>query len=129
MVKKIKEERPMSEKLTNWIGTPTSIALHTLFFLGMFMLPFLGAGLDKTLLILTTVVSLEAIYLALFIQMTVNRNTASLEAVEEDIDEIQEDQDEDEKRDKKEEKDLDNIELQLQKVLNELETLRKSRTP
>jgi peptidoglycan hydrolase CwlO-like protein len=43
------------------------------------------------LLVLTTALSLEAIYLAIFIQMTVNANTASLREVEEDIDEIQED--------------------------------------
>jgi chromosome segregation ATPase len=43
------------------------------------------------LLVLTTVVSLEAIYLAIFIQMTVNRHTESLREVEADVDEIQED--------------------------------------
>ena len=47
--------------------------------------------MDDVLLILTTAVSLEAIYLAIFIQMTVNRNTAALEAVEDDIEEIAED--------------------------------------
>jgi chromosome segregation ATPase len=41
--------------------------------------------------VLTTVVSLEAIYIANLIQFTVNRNTQSLKEVEEDIDEIQED--------------------------------------
>jgi predicted nucleic acid-binding Zn-ribbon protein len=56
-----------------------------------FVLVFLGVDFDKVLLVLTTLVSLEAIYLAIFIQMTVNRNTQSLEEVEEDIDEIQED--------------------------------------
>jgi low affinity Fe/Cu permease len=39
-------------------------------------------------------VSLEAIYLAIFIQMTVNQNTQSLREVEVDIDEIQENIDE-----------------------------------
>lgn len=43
------------------------------------------------LLVLTTLVSLEAIYLAIFIQITVNRHTQSLKEVEEDIEEIQED--------------------------------------
>jgi cell division protein FtsL len=47
--------------------------------------------IDKILLILTTAVSLEAIYLAIFIQMTVNRNTQSIEDIEEDIEDIQED--------------------------------------
>lgn len=48
-------------------------------------------ALDKVLLILTTAVSLEAIYLSIFIQMTVNRTTKSLAGVEKDIDNIQED--------------------------------------
>jgi uncharacterized protein YoxC len=50
--------------------------------------------MDKMLAILTNVVSLEAIYLAIFIQMSVNKNTKSLKEVEKDIDEIQEDVDE-----------------------------------
>jgi low affinity Fe/Cu permease len=80
-----------SDKITRWIGSPASIVVHTLFFIGAFAMPFFGASLDRVLLVLTTVVSLEAIYLALFIQMTVNRNTESLEDIEEDVEEMQED--------------------------------------
>lgn len=43
------------------------------------------------LLILTTVVSLEAIYLAIFIQMSVNKNSRDIEIIQEDVGEIQED--------------------------------------
>lgn len=46
---------------------------------------------DSALLILTTMVSLEAIYLAIFLQMSVNEAKESLRAVESDVDEIQED--------------------------------------
>lgn len=81
----------ISLKLTEWVGTPASIVAHTVFFIVTFLLYFLGVSFDKILLVLTTVVSLEAIYLSLFIQMTVNRNTESLEDVGEDIEEIQED--------------------------------------
>ncbi len=81
----------ISEKLTNWIGTPLSILIHTILFVGVFMMKFIGYGADEILLILTTAVSLEAIYLAIFIQMSVNRTTKSLKIVEKDIDEIQED--------------------------------------
>lgn len=77
--------------ITKWIGTPLSIIIHTIFFVVAFLFYFAGVPLDEILLILTTVLSLEAIYLALFIQLTVNENTKSLEAVEDDIDEIQED--------------------------------------
>lgn len=79
---------------TRWIGSLTSIVLHTVLFLIAFGLVFFGVRLETVLLVLTTAVSLEAIYLALFIQMTVNKNTTSLENVEEDIDEIERDIDE-----------------------------------
>lgn len=80
-----------SQNLTTWIGTPQSILAHTAIFMGVFALVLFGISFDKILLTLTTVLSLEAIYLAIFIQMTVNRTTKSLAGVEKDIDDIQED--------------------------------------
>ena len=77
-----------------WIGSGYSVIVHTVFFVGSFALGFMGVDWNTILLVLTTAVSLEAIYLAIFIQMTVNRNTESLAGVEYDIDEIQEDIDE-----------------------------------
>ncbi len=132
----------ISIKATEWIGTPISIVIHTLAFIGIFALWLFGVKIDQILLILTTAVSLEAIYLAIFIQMTVNRNTASLEAVEEDIDELQEDveditedvedlQEDDIEEDKKEvetEKTLKDIEAYLIKVQKDIELLRKGNT-
>ena len=78
-------------KVTEWIGTTQSIIVHTIVFAAALSMAFLGFNGDQVLLVLTTLVSLEAIYLSVFIQMTVNRNTKSLEEVEEDIEEIQED--------------------------------------
>ena len=83
----------ISEKITGWIGTPISIIFHTIFFVGIFVLKLFGIKTDQILLVLTTVVSLEAIYLSIFIQMSVNRTKESLASVEKDIDEIQEDVD------------------------------------
>ena len=77
--------------MTNWVGTPQSLVFHTLIFIGIFSLRFFGFNLEDILLILTTAVSLEAIYLAIFIQMTVNRNTQSIEGLQEDVEDIQED--------------------------------------
>ena len=94
MAKKEKVNQKSTEvalSITQWIGTPLSILVHTILFIVSFLFYFFGVPLDSILLIVTTVVSLEAIYLALFIQLTVNENTKSLEEVEEDIDEIQED--------------------------------------
>lgn len=79
---------------TDWVGSTSSLIVHTILFAVCFVSVLFGISFEKMLLVLTTVVSLEAIYLAIFIQMTVNRNTASLEEVEEDIDEIQKDIDE-----------------------------------
>lgn len=80
--------------MTRWIGSSQSILLHTIFFVGMFGLRLFDVSSSDVLLILTTVVSLEAIYLSIFIQMTVNQHAAELEEVSEDIEEIQKDVDE-----------------------------------
>lgn len=81
----------ISFKVIRWVGTPYSVLLHTLLFITVPALTFLGYELRSVLLIFTTWLSIEAIYLAIFIQMSVNRNTQSLEEVEEDIEDIQED--------------------------------------
>lgn len=78
-------------KITEWVGTPASILIHTGLFAVAFLFYFFGVSFNTILLVLTTIVSLEAIYLSLFIQLTVNKNTQSLEEVEEDIEEIAED--------------------------------------
>jgi uncharacterized protein YoxC len=81
----------MADKSIKWIGSTWSLAIHTLVFILVFGAALLGFGWDKILLVLTTAVSLEAIYLAIFIQMSVNRTTQSLHEVRANIGEIQED--------------------------------------
>src|SRR3989338_7031585 len=82
----------IAQSLTRWIGSPQSILVHTLVFIASFGAVWFGVlNFDRMLLLLTTVVSLEAIYLAIFIQMSVNRASDSITVVEKDIDEIQED--------------------------------------
>lgn len=80
----------VAEKMIAWIGSINSLIVHTLLFISAFCLWFAGFDFEKILLVLTTIVSLEAIYLAIFIQMTVNKHARSLAAVEKDVDEIQE---------------------------------------
>ena len=77
--------------ITQGIGSVTSVIIHTVLFLGAFVMIFLGFNFDRVLLVLTTIVSLEAIYLSIFIQLSVNYQARALESVEKDIDEIQED--------------------------------------
>ena len=81
----------ISDKLTVLIGTPASILIHTILFIGIFSLKLFGASTDEILLLLTTAVSLEAIYLAIFIQMSINSTAHHIADVKEDIGEIQED--------------------------------------
>ncbi len=89
--RKIKLER-VADKATRWIGSTSSIIFHTIFFITSFILPVTGVvTFEEMLLILTTVVSLEAIYLAIFIQMSVNKNSQDIEIIQEGVGEIQED--------------------------------------
>ena len=77
--------------MTRWIGSTQSIVVHTILFIAIFGLRIFDFSSSDILLILTTLVSLEAIYLSIFIQMTVNVHQKELEEVSEDIEEIQED--------------------------------------
>ncbi len=159
----------LSMRITRMIGTPASVLIHSLLFIAIFSLYFAGVTIDHILLVLTTAVSLEAIYLSIFIQMSINRTTESIEEVHEDVgeiakevDEIQEDvediggdvdeisKDIDELQEDVEDigedvddlsKDIEEIqeedneekskllissmELQLQKIMQELQTLKK----
>jgi low affinity Fe/Cu permease len=146
MVKRKKSKQKALElwsvKVTDWVGTPYSLVVHTLFFIFIFALRFIGVSVDQILLILTTAVSLEAIYLAILIQMTVNRNTASLQSVEDDIEDIQEDvedleenveeisedlediQEDDEKDEQTQEMILKSLEMQIGKMQKDLVRLK-----
>ena len=76
----------------DWIGSVSSLVIHSILFVLYFILGFFQIfDWDRVLLVLTTLVSLEAIYMAIFIQMGVNRTNQGLQDVEEDIEEIQED--------------------------------------
>lgn len=108
----------VAERFTSWLGSPISIVVHTFLFIAAFALVWFGVAFDSILLILTTAVSLEAIYLALFIQMSVNKNTQSLADVEEDIEEIAEDVE-------GIEKDIDEIEKDIDEMQEDVEEIEK----
>ena len=118
MNKKFEE---FSKKLTHWIGSQQSILIHTIFFIGIFSLRFFGATASDILLVLTTIVSLEAIYLSIFIQMTVNKHSEELEEVSEDIDEIQKDVDEIQEDVGEIQKDVDEIQEDVEDIEEEEE--------
>ena len=78
-------------KIIHWIGSVSSLITHTLFFIIGFLLYFSNLFDKNTvLLIITLIVSLEAIYLSIFIQMSVNSQSKKLQDVAEDLEEIQE---------------------------------------
>jgi uncharacterized membrane protein len=88
--RKIKLEKT-ADKATRWIGSTSSLLVHTIIFIISFVLPLVGLiTFERMLLVLTTLVSLEAIYLAIFIQMSVNKNSQDIEIIQEDVGEIQE---------------------------------------
>ncbi len=130
----------ITDQITQSVGSIPSLCLHTLVFLAAFILGIAKiAAWDSVLLILTTVVSLEAIYLAIFIQMSVNQNTASLrevkvdvdeiqkdiDAIEKDVDEIQEDEAEEEQRDAKHHQALESISQRLHQLVSDIDSLKK----
>ncbi len=78
-------------KISSWIGSIQSLLMHTFLFAFSFTLVLFGVAFERVLLTLTTVLSLEAIYLSIFIQMSVNRNQRSLEITQQDVEEIQKD--------------------------------------
>lgn len=125
MGRRQKRIQAFSERLTEWVGTPTSVIVHTIFFAGMFFLVLFGWSLQDMLLVLTTLLSIEAIYLALFIQMSINKTTESLEDVEKDIDIIQRDEKKDDIYDIEVAKTLKTIQSRLQKLQKDLDHLKE----
>lgn len=82
--------------MISWVGTIKSLIIHSVFFVIMLCLPLFGVDSSYSLLFLTTVVSLEAIYLNIFIQMGVNRHADEqkqtrivLSSVQETIEDVQ----------------------------------------
>lgn len=86
-----KKPNDFPNKVTQWVGSTASLIVHSVFFLGIFVLRLFGFSASDVLLILTTLVSLEAIYLSIFIQISINKHSEELEEVSEDIEEIQKD--------------------------------------
>jgi septal ring factor EnvC (AmiA/AmiB activator) len=109
---------------TRWVGSVQSLVIHTILFITCFAVVWVGfVGVDKMLLVVTTIVSLEAIYLAIFIQMTVNRQTEVITEVEHDIDEMQEDVGEIQEDIDEIQKDVDEIQEDVDEIQEGVEEL------
>ena len=89
--RKLSSVERLAYNIPRWIGTPKSLVIHTFIFIGILALSLFGFDFRTVNILLTTWLSIEAIYLAIFIQMTVNRNTESIEDLQEDVEELSED--------------------------------------
>lgn len=78
-------------KIIHSIGSIESLIVHTIAFILSFLLCLFGVNFDRVLLVLTTAVSLEAIYLSLLIQISVNMQSKQVLELQKDVQEIQED--------------------------------------
>lgn len=106
-------------KATHFIGSTESLLIHTILFIASFVLYFFGVPFEEILLVVTTIVSLEAIYLSIFIQMTVNRQARKLHAVARDVDEIQEDVEDIQEDIDEIQKDVDEIQEDVEDIQEE----------
>ncbi len=121
LTEKNEERLSVLEKIANgiiwWVGSIQSLIFHTIFFIVSFALPVFNiVEFEHMLLVLTTVVSLEAIYLAIFIQMSVNKSSEHIEDLKEDVNEIQEDIDEIQE-------DIDEIQEDIEEIQEDVEEI------
>ena len=126
---------PVTKKLngaakaaTDWIGSVSSLMVHTALFVASFSLVFFGFAFEQILLVVTTVVSLEAIYLAIFIQMAINQQAQSLEEVEKDVDEIQDKVEEIHEDVEGIQEDVEDIQEDVQEIQEDVDEIEKDDT-
>lgn len=114
-----------ANNMTRWIGSTKSLVAHSVMF-GLFVvLIIIGVKADTVMLILTTIVSLEAIYLSIFIQMSVNRQAHKLEEVSEDIEDIQEDMEEIQKDVEEISEDIEGIEKDVDEIQKDVDEIQE----
>ncbi len=114
------------DKVISAVGSVSSLLIHTCLFASAFLLALFGVvEWSIMLLILTTVVSLEAIYLAIFIQMSVTRQAKDLESVSEDVEDIQEDIEEISHDVDEIQKDVDEIQEDVDEIQEDVEEIQE----
>ncbi|MBM3272607.1 DUF1003 domain-containing protein [Candidatus Kaiserbacteria bacterium] len=124
MTKQLTDIQKTALSVTRWVGSPVSVAIHTILFAGSFALAFTGlVPFDRVLLILTTIVSLEAIYLSIFIQMTINITTETIQEVQEDVEEISEDMEEIQKDVEEMSEDVEEIQKDVDEIQKDVEEM------
>ncbi len=115
--------------ITRGVGSVWSLIIHTLIFIASFTLVFFGIRLELVLLVLTTILSLEAIYLSIFIQLSVNHQARQLASVEKDIDEIQEDVEEIAEDVEEIAEDVEDIQEDIDEIQEDVEDIQEEHGP
>jgi methyl-accepting chemotaxis protein len=113
----------LSLRATRSIGSIESLFVHTVVFIMAFGSVLFGVSFDRVLLVVTTLLSLEAIYLAIFIQISVNQNTLQLREVERDIEEISEDIEEISEDLEEISEDIEGIEKDIEDIQEDMEEI------
>lgn len=117
-------QKTVVEKIIAGVGSVPSLLIHTVLFAGSFVSAVVGiVDWSAMLLVLTTIVSLEAIYLAIFIQMSVNRHAVELAEVSEDVEDIQEDIEEISQDVDEIQKDVDEIQEDVEDIQEDVEEI------
>lgn len=80
----------LANKASEWVGSVPSMIIHTLIFVAAFLTILFGVPFATVLLWVTTIVSLEAIYLSIFVQFSVNQQKKQITEHGENIDDLHE---------------------------------------
>lgn len=112
--------------VTRAVGSPLSVIVHTILFAGSFVLAFTGlVPFDRVLLVLTTIVSLEAIYLSIFIQMTINFTTETIQEVHGELEEMSEDVEEIQKDVEEMSEDVEEMSEDMEEIQKDVDEIQK----
>jgi peptidoglycan hydrolase CwlO-like protein len=119
MLKKLCNIETLSALIPRWIGSMESLVIHTVLFAGSYFLILLGYSADIIFALVTNIVSLEAIYLSIFLLMSANIQLKKLHVVADGVKEIQEDVDEIQKDVDEIQEDVDEIQEDVKEIQEE----------
>ena len=112
-------------KFTQWFGTIQSLFIHTLFFISFFVLYFFGWTISEILMDLTLILSLEAIYLSIFILMGVNLQNKNIDEMKENVDEMKENVEEIQEDMEELQEDVEEIQEDVEEIQEDMEEIQE----
>jgi len=113
-------------RIPKWVGSVSSLLIHTALFLSAFLVHYIsGVPLGEVMLVTTTIVSLEAIYLSIFIQMSVNTQGSKLQLVALDVEDIQEDVEEIQENVEEIQENVEEIQENVEEIQKDVEEIQE----